>query len=114
MSKSNLERMDNMSDKDIDYTDIPPLTDEQLAAMKPLRDVLPKAVPNKVRITIRLDADTVHWFKEQVTQAGGGSYQALINNALRDYVEQQKEPLENTLRRIIREELQAAKQYPTA
>ena len=35
--------------------DIPPLTEAQLAAMKPLREVLPQAVPNKARITIRLD-----------------------------------------------------------
>jgi uncharacterized protein (DUF4415 family) len=96
-----------MTDEEIDYSDIPPLTDEQLANMKPLREVLPQAVPNKVRITIRLDADIVKWFKDQVHQAGGGSYQSLLNIALRQYIESQKEPLEDTLRRVIREELQA-------
>jgi uncharacterized protein (DUF4415 family) len=96
-----------MTDEEIDYSDIPPLTDEQLANMKPLREVLPQAVPNKVRITIRLDADIVKWFKDQVHQAGGGSYQSLLNIALRQYIESQKEPLEATLRRVIREELQA-------
>jgi uncharacterized protein (DUF4415 family) len=95
-----------MTDEEIDYSDIPPLTDEQLANMKPLREVLPQAVPNKVRITIRLDADIVKWFKDQVHQAGGGSYQSLLNIALRQYIESQKEPLEATLRRVIREELQ--------
>jgi uncharacterized protein (DUF4415 family) len=104
---SDLARIDKMTDEDIDYSDIPPLTDEQLAAMKPLRDVLPRAIASKVRITIRLDADVIHWFKQQVGQAGGGSYQALINQALRDHITQQKEPLEDTLRRVIREELQA-------
>jgi len=94
-------------DEDIDYSDIPPLTDAQLAAMRPLREVLPRAVPNKVRITIRLDADTVRWFKEKVRQADGGSYQALINNALREYIERQAQPLEDTLRRVVREELKA-------
>ena len=96
-----------MTDEEIDYSDIPPLTDEQLANMKPLREVLPQAVPNKVRITIRLDADIVKWFKDQVHQASGGSYQSLLNIALRQYIESQKEPLEATLRRVIREELQA-------
>jgi uncharacterized protein (DUF4415 family) len=96
-----------MTDEEIDYSDIPPLTDEQLANMKPLREVLPQAVPNKVRITIRLDADIVKWFKDQVHQAGGGSYQSLLNIALRQYIESQKESLEDTLRRVIREELQA-------
>jgi uncharacterized protein (DUF4415 family) len=96
-----------MTDDDIDYGDIPSLTEEQLTKMQPLREVLPQAVPNKVRITIRLDADIVKWFKEEVQRARGGSYQALLNMALRQYIESQQEPLEDTLRRVIREELQA-------
>jgi uncharacterized protein (DUF4415 family) len=30
--------------------------------------------PGKVRITIRLDADVIDWFRDQVTAAGGGNY----------------------------------------
>ena len=41
--------------------------------------------PGKIRITIRLDADVIDWFREQVTAAGGGNYQSLINKALREY-----------------------------
>ena len=64
--------------------------------------------PSKVRITIRLDADIVDYFKSQVHKAGGGSYQTLINSALREYLNKRLEPLnETTLRRVIREELQA-------
>jgi hypothetical protein len=63
-----------------------------------------------VRITIRLDADVVRWFKEQVEAVGGGNYQPLINAALREHVERQKEPLEDLLRRVIREELRAAEE----
>lgn len=62
----------------------------------------------KIRITIRLDDDVVSWFKEQVNRAGGGNYQTLINQALRDFVEQSGEPLEETLRRVLREELKHA------
>lgn len=62
----------------------------------------------KTRITIRLDDDVVEWFKQQVHAAGGGSYQSLINGALRRHVETQREPLEDTLRRVIREELRTA------
>lgn len=62
----------------------------------------------KTRITIRLDEDVVEWFKQQVHAAGGGNYQTLINAALREYVGEQREPLEETLRRVIREELQTA------
>jgi uncharacterized protein (DUF4415 family) len=107
MLKSDLAKLEQMTDEEIDFSDIPPLTDEQLARMKPLREVLPQAVPHKVRITIRLDADILNWFKAEVEQAGGGSYQALINMALREYIKSQNEPLEETLRRVIREELQA-------
>ena len=64
--------------------------------------------PNKVRITIRLDADIISYFKEQVHKAGGGNYQTMINNALKEYLGKRQLPLnENTLRRVIREELQA-------
>jgi uncharacterized protein (DUF4415 family) len=61
--------------------------------------------PGKTRITIRLDDDLVQWFKDEVHEAGGGNYQTLINAALRDYVEGKREPLEETLRRVLREEL---------
>jgi uncharacterized protein (DUF4415 family) len=63
--------------------------------------------PGKARITIRLDEDLIQWFKDQVHAAGGGNYQTLINAALREYVERKREPLEETLRRVIREELHA-------
>jgi uncharacterized protein (DUF4415 family) len=59
----------------------------------------------KARITIRLDEDVLHWFREQVHAAGGGSYQNLINAALREHIAARKETLETTLRRVLREEL---------
>jgi uncharacterized protein (DUF4415 family) len=63
--------------------------------------------PGKSRITIRLDEDLIQWFKGQVHAAGGGNYQTLINDALREYVKNKREPLEETLRRVLREELKA-------
>jgi uncharacterized protein (DUF4415 family) len=69
------------------------------------------AVPvpkGKSRITIRLDGDVLEWFKDQVDLAGGGNYQSLINAALRDHIERTTEPLEKTLRRVLREELRKA------
>lgn len=62
-------------------------------------------LPGKTRITIRLDNDVIDWFRSQVEARGGGSYQAMINNALREYVLRGGEPLESYLRRVIREEL---------
>ena len=59
----------------------------------------------KTRITIRLDQDILEWFRRQVHAAGGGNYQTLINDALRDHMEQKTEALEDLLRRVVREEL---------
>jgi len=64
-----------------------------------------KTPAGKTRITIRLDEDLLQWFRKQVHSAGGGSYQALINAALREYVSTKREPLEATIRRVLREEL---------
>ena len=62
-------------------------------------------MPNKIRITIRLDNDIINWFKNKVHKAGGGNYQSLINEALHKYIEAENESIEDVLRRIIREEL---------
>ena len=61
--------------------------------------------PGKERITIRIDADVLHWFRAKVHAAGGGSYQSLINDALRRHVEAADEDLAGTLRGVVREEL---------
>jgi uncharacterized protein (DUF4415 family) len=65
-----------------------------------------KPDPNKVRITIRLDGDIIEHFKKIVHQAGGGNYQTLINEALREHIQAHDNGLEKTLRKVIREELQ--------
>ena len=62
-------------------------------------------VKGKTHITIRIDDDILEWFRQQVHNAGGGNYQTLINMALRDYMKSRQEPLEETLRYVIREEL---------
>ena len=70
--------------------------------------VLPSS-GKKVRITIRLDRDIIDWFRSKVEEQGGGNYQTMLNDALRTYMEYQEKPIEDVLRRIVREELQAAK-----
>ena len=62
----------------------------------------------KTRITIRLDEDVVAWFRNQVEETGGGNYQSLINDALRQHIAHAREPLEETLRRVVREEIRRA------
>lgn len=64
--------------------------------------------PGKTRVTIRLDDDVLDWFRAEVDAAGGGNYQTLINDALRESIHRRREPLEATLRRVIREEMRRA------
>ena len=61
--------------------------------------------PGKTRITIRLDDDLLEWFRAQADAAGGANYQTLINQALREYVGEKSEPLEDKIRRVVREEV---------
>ena len=58
----------------------------------------------KTRITIRIDDDILAWFRACVNKSGG-NYQTLINDALRQYTQGKHESLEETLRRVLREEL---------
>jgi uncharacterized protein (DUF4415 family) len=60
---------------------------------------------DKTHVTIVLDNDVLEWFRSQVHEMGGGNYQSLINAALREYIRRRKEPLEETLRRVIHEEM---------
>lgn len=72
---------------------------------KGTRGAVTKPDPNKVRVTIRLDADIIEHFKRIVHQAGGGNYQTLINDALKEHIKARDKNLEKALRKIIREEL---------
>jgi hypothetical protein len=66
--------------------------------------VLP-AAPGKTRITIRLDDDVLEWFRHQAEAAGGGSYQSMINEALRNVTTEGPAKIETVVRRVVREEL---------
>jgi len=59
-----------------------------------------KAAPRKQRVTILLDTGLIEYFK---AKAGERGYQTLINDTLRQARE--RENLEETLRRVLREEL---------
>lgn len=97
-SKTDWPRVRAMRDSDIDLSDIPEITAE-MAAHGVVR-VAGKVVPRgKQRLTMYLDAAIVEYFK---ARAGARGYQTLINIALKQAIEH--ETLENTLRRVIREE----------
>ncbi len=101
-SQTDWNRIDTLQDEEIDTTDIPEVTEEQMTRAK-LR-INGKPVPKgKVRVNIFLDAKIVSYFK---TRAGGRGYQTLINEALKESIHHKE--LENILRRVIREELHTA------
>ena len=85
-----------------DAQDIPEVTYDP-ARMQ--RGALNPTPATKERITIRLDKDILAWFKQQVHDQGGGNYQSLINDALREHIDGHG-PLEAMLRRVIHEELE--------
>ena len=101
-SETDWETIKNLQDNDIDLSDIPEITEEQMARAV-LRVGGKPARQSKVRVNMYLDADIVAFFK---AKAGGRGYQTLINEALRESVG--SENLDNLLRRIIREELPAS------
>lgn len=58
----------------------------------------------KTRITIYLDDAVLEGFRNRADAAGKG-YQTMINDALREYLSKDSENLEETLRKVIREEM---------
>lgn len=79
ISSQRLNEIAAIPDEEIDTSDIPELDNqfwENATIVKP---------PTKQAISIRLDQDTLEWFKSQ-----GKGYQSLINAVLRSYVEHQK------------------------
>lgn len=64
-----------MSDKAIDYSDIPQLSDD---FFRTARLLMPQS---KRPVAIRLDEDVIAWFQKQ-----GAGYQSRINAVLRAYM----------------------------
>jgi hypothetical protein len=62
--------------------------------------------PGKTRITIRLDNEVLDHFRRRVHEMGGGNYQTLINDALREQI--RRGSIEAAVRRAVRQELKEA------
>ena len=104
---SNMDRIEKKKDEDIDFSDCPPITEEQLKKAV-LRHTL-KPIERKTRINIMLSGRVVSFFK---AKAKGRGYQTLINNVLEEAIE--REAIEELFRRIIREELDGKKRKKAA
>ena len=78
---ANLAEIAAMRDEDIDLSDMPEITDWSNAVRGKFYR------PVKQQLTLRLDADVVHWFKTHAE--GERGYQTKINAALRAFVSDQ-------------------------
>ena len=76
--KAQLAGLGNLSDADINTRDIP----EQKDWTGARRGLFYR--PVKKQLTLRLDADVIHWFRQR--EPNGEGYQTRINEALREYV----------------------------
>ena len=72
-SKTDWDRVDAMTDDEIDYTDSPEATEEMFALMT-IRE------PHKKSIHIRLDSELINFFKSHSKR-----YQTKINEVLKAY-----------------------------
>jgi uncharacterized protein (DUF4415 family) len=81
--RAELEALKARPDGEIDFSDIPPLTEEFWRNAK--RN--PYFRPVKQQLTLRIDSDLVAWFKHHAD--GKRGYQSHINRALREYVSEQ-------------------------
>jgi uncharacterized protein (DUF4415 family) len=66
--------------KNTDFSDCPPMTDEQLSQLKPSHyRNMANYKPIKKTVNVRLDADVIEWL-----QSGGRGYQTRMNAILRE------------------------------
>ena len=79
-SLTDWERLDAMTDEDIDFSDSPEITPQMFAKAIVNRGLEPR--PTKQQVTLRIDSDVLEWFREQ-----GRGYQTNINALLRAYME---------------------------
>jgi uncharacterized protein (DUF4415 family) len=68
--------------------------------------VIPKK--GKTRITILIDTDILEWFRDEAEREGRG-YQTAINQALRNFIKQDKRPIQEIVREAVRRELRELK-----
>lgn len=76
ISRKRIKQLGAITDSDINYSDIPELTDD---FWKRAEVVLPE---KKKAISLRVDGEVLRWFKRR-----GRGYQSLMNAVLKSYVE---------------------------
>ncbi|MEH2143454.1 BrnA antitoxin family protein [Nostoc sp.] len=79
-SRTDWATLEAMTDEDIDYSDIPPLSDEFF------ENATLRIPATQARDLIELDSEVITWFREQ-----GAEYKTLINSVLRRYIENSRD-----------------------
>ena len=79
-SQTDWQRIDAMTDEEIDFSDCPEITPEMFAKAIVRRKLSSKNA--KTQAAIPIDSDVLEWFKSQ-----GLGYQTQINQLLRAYME---------------------------
>ena len=82
LDEERINKLKKMKDKDIDFSDMPALTQEQLARFVPAK-LLNRSLyrPVKIPVKVNYDADVLEWFR-----SFGKGYQTRMNAALREYM----------------------------
>jgi uncharacterized protein (DUF4415 family) len=91
-SQTDWARIHAMQDEDINFSDIPEATEEQIAQAV-LRVGGVTVERGKQQVSMMLDAFIVEYFKRK---AGEQDYQTLINAALTDYIRHNPFPTQST------------------
>ncbi len=73
-SQTDWEKVDSITDDDINFSDIPELDND---FFKNAKIVLPKP---KIPITLRVESDVLEWYKSK-----GDKYQTLMHAVLKEY-----------------------------
>ena len=79
-SRTNWAALEAVDDQGIDYSDIPPLTEEFF------EEATLRIPASQAQQLVQIEPDVLKWFQSQ-----GGEYKALINSVLRHYIEGQGE-----------------------
>lgn len=79
-SRTNWAALEAMDDAGIDYSDIPPLTEEFF------ENATLRIPASQAQRLVEIEPDVLNWFQSQ-----GGEYKALINSILRRYIESHRE-----------------------
>jgi hypothetical protein len=107
-SLTNWESLENMRDEEIDFSDIPQLTEEQLSAMRPTEELIPALAKREPhQIVVPLDKEVVNFYRVRA-EALDVDYELLINAVLRNHAARSVKGnvgLRSLIRTIVREEM---------